>query len=152
MSGKSEPWSKLAHGILINCQAFGLYSPGFCACFCSFPPGFLLPLTCRESLDGPATGGWIRSRSQQLQPNVFSYNAAVSACEKAGHWEQALALFAAMLLGEALVFFFLRYLSCFGDWRPGGRCKELGASTSHPVQLLGVEWFLVDLDVVATKS
>ena len=32
----------------------------------------------------------------QIQPNVISYNAAVSACEKGGCWQEALTLFEAM--------------------------------------------------------
>ena len=35
-------------------------------------------------------------READFVPNVFSYNAAISACEKAQHWQQALGLLAVM--------------------------------------------------------
>ena len=34
-----------------------------------------------------------------LRPNIFSYSAAISACEKGGQWQQALTLFQDMLEG-----------------------------------------------------
>ena len=35
-------------------------------------------------------------READFVPNVFSYNAAISACEKAQQWQQALGLLAVM--------------------------------------------------------
>ena len=32
----------------------------------------------------------------QINPNVISYNAAISACQKRGEWQQAVSLFRAM--------------------------------------------------------
>ena len=36
------------------------------------------------------------TRSSQLEPDVISYNSAISACEKGQQWQQALMLFSEM--------------------------------------------------------
>ena len=36
----------------------------------------------------------------QLEPNLFSFNAAISSCEQQGQWQQGISLYLAMLQGS----------------------------------------------------
>ena len=50
-----------------------------------------LPLSCRlQPISIPRIE---EMRLQQTQPDVISYNSAISACDKSGEWQAALHLF-----------------------------------------------------------
>ena len=44
---------------------------------------------------------------RQLQPSTVTCNAAISACEKSGHWQSALGIFRAS--GDVVAFFCVRF-------------------------------------------
>ena len=59
----------------------------------------------------------------QIQPNVISYNAAISACEKGGRWQEALTLFEAMTKAQIQPTV-ISYNAAVSACEKGGRWQE----------------------------
>lgn len=67
---------------------------------------------------------------RHLKANVFSYSATISACEKLGHWQQALSL----LPGRNVVHQQMGHIECGAQWsKPASKARVCSWFRRSPV-------------------